>query len=330
MSKVSFVLPAYKRRFLKEAMDSILAQTYRDFELVVVDDDSPGNLYDAIRSYSWEPAFQMLPDGGRQWHVDGISVRYYRNGENIGGKDLVAAWGHALAFASGEWCVLASDDDVYLPEYLSEMVSLSEKYPHADLFHARVACIDSSGIWQTVADERVEFESQIQMVYRRGVERDLQCAPDFFFRRSALEKMGGFVPFRLGWYSDDATWMTLAANGVGCSSEVLFLVRMSGENISSRTDNALEKVLAAEQYKKWLATFIPTLVPRSQEECVLLRLIREKIVRCVDMVSLKRIRTLPFPVWYRVLRQMDISRQLRHHAWSIRYGFIRKMWILLH
>jgi len=44
MPKVSFILPAYKRRFLHEAIASILVQTYRDFELVVVDDCMKGVL----------------------------------------------------------------------------------------------------------------------------------------------------------------------------------------------------------------------------------------------------------------------------------------------
>ena len=43
MPKVSFILPAYKRRFLKGAIASILAQTYRDFEIVAVDDGSTGD-----------------------------------------------------------------------------------------------------------------------------------------------------------------------------------------------------------------------------------------------------------------------------------------------
>ena len=102
MSKVSFIMPAYKRKFLKEAINSILAQTCREFEVVIVDDKSPEGLYDVIREYSREPSFKLLPDGGKKWSVDGIPVRYYQNEENIGGRDLVAAWHHAMEYATGE------------------------------------------------------------------------------------------------------------------------------------------------------------------------------------------------------------------------------------
>ena len=42
--KYSFVLPAYKSQFLKESIDSILAQSYKDFELIIVDDASPDDI----------------------------------------------------------------------------------------------------------------------------------------------------------------------------------------------------------------------------------------------------------------------------------------------
>ena len=95
MPKVSFVLPAYKRRFLHEAIASILSQSYTDFELIVVDDASPENLQEVVDEF----------------HDDRLA--YHRNERNIGGKDLVAAWNQAMEYAIGQWCVLASDDDVY-------------------------------------------------------------------------------------------------------------------------------------------------------------------------------------------------------------------------
>ena len=326
MPKVSFILPAYKRRFLKEAIDSIFAQTCWDFELVVVDDKSPEDLYEVIKEYPWERDFTILPDGGRKWVVNSISVRYYRNKENIGGKDLVAAWNHAMEYATGEWCVLASDDDVYLPGFLSEMVRLSAKYPQTDLFHARSACIDSEGEWQSVSGERIEFESQVQMVYRRAIEGIPQFAPDFFFRRSALAKIGGFISFPSAWYSDDATWMALAKKGVGCSSEVLFLFRMSGDNISSRSDNAEIKIAAGKQYKKWLSSFVPTLKSSSAEDDFLLSMISIGSVHGkVNRHGLALIRRLPFFHWLRLIRQMDIPPSLRREGLYMRYGLIREL-----
>ena len=61
MPKVSFIMPAYKARFLKEAIASIIAQTFVDWELVVVDDCSPDNLEQIVSKFK---------DG---------RIRYFRN-----------------------------------------------------------------------------------------------------------------------------------------------------------------------------------------------------------------------------------------------------------
>lgn len=85
----SFIMPCYKRQFLGKAIESILAQTYDDFELVVVNDASPENLYEVVDSVS-DPR-----------------LRYEDNITNLDGCDLVACWNFNLS-NRGEWS-LASD-----------------------------------------------------------------------------------------------------------------------------------------------------------------------------------------------------------------------------
>ena len=92
--KYSFVLPAYKAAFLREAIDSILAQSYPDFELIIVNDKSPEDLASIVDSYHDE------------------RIQYYVNAQNIGGHDLVAQWNHCITYATGKYLILASDDDL--------------------------------------------------------------------------------------------------------------------------------------------------------------------------------------------------------------------------
>ena len=268
MAKVSFILPAYKRRFLKEAIASILAQTYRDFELVVVDDCSPENLKEVVDEFRDE------------------RLTYHRNEQNIGGKDLVAAWNRAMDFATGEWCVLASDDDVYLPRFLETLMGLREKYPQCDLFHARTALIDGDGNWTKIAATRGEFESQVQFTYMRAVLRAEQRMPDFMFRKSAWQALGGFVQIPLAWYSDDATWMALAKKGCVNSSEIVFCFRNSGINLSSQDDRtALAKIEGGEKFRLWFAAFAKGLQAKNQEEEILLRTLVEQTNRQIDSLE---------------------------------------------
>ena len=49
--KFSITIPAYKRKYLKEAIDSCLSQTFKDFELIIVNDASPEDLDSIVNSY---------------------------------------------------------------------------------------------------------------------------------------------------------------------------------------------------------------------------------------------------------------------------------------
>ena len=239
--RYSFILPAYRRRHLAAAIESILAQTFKEFELVIVDDASPENLEEVVSRYSDARIF------------------YYRHETNIGLKDLVKAWNAALEFAGGEYGILASDDDVYAPGFLEEIERLRAEYPALDLYHTRIAFIGDDGTAPCgYSQMRARFESPARFIYNRAALRLLQRAPEFVFKISSLRRMGGFVWMPRAWYSDDATWFTLAkmGGGVACSEKALLSWRSWGENITCRFDDADEKVIAARRFHQWLDVFL--------------------------------------------------------------------------
>ena len=125
--KYSFVLPAYKAKYLKESIDSIINQTYTDFELIIVNDASPEDVDSIVNSYQDD------------------RIQYYRNEKNIGGTDLVAQWNYSISYAKGEYLILASDDDIYSLEYLEKMDTLVRRYPETNVFRCRVKRFDNSG-----------------------------------------------------------------------------------------------------------------------------------------------------------------------------------------
>ncbi len=308
MSKVSFILPVYKRRFLKEAIDSILAQTCRDFELVVVDDKSPEGVYEVIKEYAWEKDFEALPDGGRMWSIDGIPVRYYQNAENIGGKDLVDAWNHAVEYATGEWCVLASDDDVYDARYLEEMVLLAQKYPSVDVIHCRIAAIDEKGKIKWLGPPRAEYETALEMMYHCGILRYAQRIPDMMFRLAALEKIGGYVWSPKAWFSDHETAIQLSfPNGAACSRNLLFFWRESSSNISMTFTDADVKIHAHELHRKWMQEKVLTLSGTNEYENYLIDCIDKGYNLTIDNLTRWVLERTPFSVWVRTLLRGDFK-----------------------
>ena len=241
MKKYSFVLPAYNAHFFKEAIDSILAQTYTDFELIIVNDASPEDLDSIVKSY------------------DDPRIRYYVNEQNIGGKDLVAQWNHCLEYAIGEYIILASDDDVYFPQYLEKMDALVRKYPDVNVFRPRVQRIDANGNIVHIEGFIQEYTSLLEFSYYRFCEYIRSGIPFYIIKKETLLANGGFVSYPLAWYADDAIVAIMAQNGMVSSSEILFSFRVSGESISTKENDALtlkNKIKASNQYYDWFTTFI--------------------------------------------------------------------------
>ena len=121
---ISVGLPAYKTEFLERSIESILNQTYSDFELIIVDDHSPEDVKGIVNQFNDD------------------RIRYFRNEKNLGMPYLTDNWNECLKYANGEYFVLFSDDDIYEPDFLEELMLLATKYPNTELFHCRVAVIN--------------------------------------------------------------------------------------------------------------------------------------------------------------------------------------------
>lgn len=161
---VSFILPAYKGQHLAEAIESIMNQSFTDFELVIVNDCSPDNIDGIVARFQDE------------------RIRYYKNNENIGGDSLVKQWNLCLSFAKGEWTILASDDDIYHPDYLQEMIHLSEKWPQNDVFHCNILIIDDYNNVTDVSPQISEHETCLQNLYYRLTNSRVEALQDYFIR----------------------------------------------------------------------------------------------------------------------------------------------------
>lgn len=234
MRTISFIMPAWKSRFLREAVASIVAQTSPDWELVVVDDCSPEPLQEIVASF------------------DDPRIRYVRNERNLGAENLVRQWNHSITFATGDFIVLAADDDIYKPTFCETCLRLAEKYPQVDLIHASVEQIDEEG--RVIGGDSIlpEFTNKYAYLNWWVTGRLFTCVGNFAFRKSALLGMGGFIDSPCGFSSDIETPIVLSKNGVANTSEMLFCFRISGQHLSSDPSRFKEKLEAISQRTEWL------------------------------------------------------------------------------
>lgn len=219
----SFVLPAYKSRYLKIAIDSILSQTYTNFELIIVNDASPEDIDSVVGAYN------------------DTRIRYYKNAANLGGINLVQHWNSCLTYASGDYVILASDDDEYDLRFLSVMNELIQNYPTVNVFRPRVCYINGIGDRIGVEGYIKEHVTMIEFIHAWSHGWIGSGIPFYVFNRHALMAIGGFVDYPLAWFSDDATVIKMASSGVVSSSEILFSFRMSGISITTKK-NSIESL----------------------------------------------------------------------------------------
>lgn len=236
--KFSVTIPAYKQTYLKECIDSILIQTYKDFEIVIVNDASPEDLDSVVLSYNDE------------------RIRYYVNEINCGALNVVDNWNKCLHYAKGDYVICMGDDDKLCPNCLEEYAKLIEKYPGIGLLHGWTEIIGEDSEPYQLTSHRCEFESEYSLAWHRWNSYSQQFIGDFCFEREWLVKKGGFYKFPLAWGSDSVSALIGASkNGVANTQVVVFQYRCSRQTISN-TGNIEQKMDALIKGKNWYRAFV--------------------------------------------------------------------------
>lgn len=235
--KFSITIPAYKTSYLKECIESILAQTYTDFELIIVNDASPEDLTSIVHSF------------------DDSRIRYYINEKNCGAINVVDNWNKCLSYATGDYIICMGDDDKLLPTCLEEYKKLIELHPNLGVYHAWTQIIDEKSNIIRMQEKRPEIESVYSMMWGRWSGR-IQFIGDFLFDRKILLRNGGFYKLPLAWASDDITAYTAAQDtGIANMQVPGFQYRVNSLTISNN-GNAKIKLLAINQEGEWYKHFL--------------------------------------------------------------------------
>lgn len=216
--RFSILLPTYKRAFLSQCIESVLAQTYAHWELLIVNDASPEDIEEVVSHYS------------------DSRIRYYQNATNFGAKRLVEQWNYCLSLASGDYVICMGDDDLLLPNCLSTYAELIERHPDIPLLHGLTQIIDENGEVVRILDKRPEQESAMSLLYHRHFFYRPQYIGDFCFSREALIAQGGFYNLPYAWSSDDISALTAAQKqGLINTQEVVFAYRDNTHSITRQT-----------------------------------------------------------------------------------------------
>lgn len=232
----SITIPAFKTAFLKEAIASVVAQTYGNWELVVLDDASPEDIKAVVGNF-----------------VD-KRIRYYCNETNTGAQNVVDNWNKCLELCRGEYVICMGDDDMLLPCALEEYVKLQQKHPGLNVYHALTDVINERGEVVGHQRKRPEYQTAEELVLHRW-QGNIQFIGDFCYSLKHLKNRGGYYKLPLAWASDDVTAVRAAEEGGIANTQVpCFLYRENGLSITSGKNNGA-KLDAKAREKQWFTAF---------------------------------------------------------------------------
>ena len=264
--KFSVTVPAYKAQFLAECIDSILAQTYKNFELIIVNDASPQDLDSIVSKY------------------DDPRIRYYKNKVGFGAEHVVGNWNKCLEYATGDYIICMGDDDKLLPNCLEEYVKLIEKYPQVDFFHAWTEIINDKSEVYDIQAPRPEWESVYSMIYFLWKGRT-QYIGDCLFKTARLRECGGFYDLPFAWSSDHiSAYMVAKRNGAVNMQRPGFQYRVNQGNITNNIDNSEYKVRALMDTKKWYRDFFAE-KPETELDNLLLSFLKDNMDHTIDRLA---------------------------------------------
>jgi len=220
MPRVSVIIPSYNcARYLRRAIDSASEQTYKDYEIVLVDDGSTDDTKDVVMQYGQK-----------------VTYLYQQN------QGLSAARNQGISKASGELLAYLDADDMWYPEKLERQVAFLDAHPECGIVHSEMSIINEQ-------DEvlHVRFYEETQRSVPQGYcmqQLLMRChiqPVTVVERRNLFDLVGGFDK-RLLVAQDYLHWIMIAAEGqaVGYLAEPLGKYRWRAGSLIGNQPRLLE------------------------------------------------------------------------------------------
>lgn len=209
MPKVSVIIPNFNNaHYVVSAIQSVLNQSYQDFEIIVVDDGSTDNSRETIAQF-------------------GTKVRYLWQAN----QGLAGARNTGIRAAQGELIGLLDADDLWLPTYLATMLDLCQESPQSAVYYCAAQCIDSNGVKlpRVLGVPAASSEPIYQTLVRANF-----LIPSTIVMRRGVVMAAGLFDQQLRSCEDWDLWLRIGTNARFTGiSEPLVLYRLHNSSLSA-------------------------------------------------------------------------------------------------
>jgi len=224
---VSVLMPVYNAgNFLADALESILNQTYGDFELIIVDDGSTDSTAEILSEFQNKDK----------------RIRVFRNRSNLG---IVQTLNKGISHCSGKYIARMDADDISKHDRFEKQIHYMERNPEVSVLGASVSYIDAEG-------------TLLNVIRQCKLDRSLLSAnpllhPSVVMRKKILDETGARYEEKYRYAEDYYLWLLLSRIGrIHAISDVVLYYRLSSH--ATRVKN-LKGVIWATLIVKWDAVF---------------------------------------------------------------------------
>lgn len=288
MPKVTVLMPVYntKEEYLRETMDSILGQTFTDFEFLIINDASTDKrVREVVLSY------------------DDARIVYVENEKNLG---ISESSNKGISLAKGEYIARQDHDDISLPTRLEKEVRYLDEHPDVGV----CSCWFEMFPKKKITKYPYKNNDIKEMLFLSG---DPICHPASMIRKSVLTENNVWYKDEYRYAEDYALWVDLAdKTNFYNLPEILFKYRWSGEN-ASVTSGDVQRNNAFNIRLNGLKTLLGEM--SEEEEAVCIKVYRKKKITTSELLIVGKMlqRTLKYVdmLWKKNVWQAFYKKALR-------------------
>lgn len=170
MPNVSVIIPTYNRSFIiRQSVDSVLQQTYKDYELIVVDDGSTDNTCEILKPYGDKIHYEFKENGG-----------------------ISSARNRGLEIAQGEYIAFLDSDDFWRPEKLQRQIECFNSHPEYGLVATRCLTNTVDRNFNTISIDKRRRPGKSGWIYKDLFYRNFIRTSSVVIKHECFHKVGAF------------------------------------------------------------------------------------------------------------------------------------------
>jgi glycosyltransferase involved in cell wall biosynthesis len=237
-SFISVIVPTYNRAdLISETIESILNQTYKNFELIIVDDGSTDNTEEVIRKFK------------------DSRIKYIKT-DNWGGPARPRNIG--IKKAKGEYIAFCDDDDIWLPEKLEKQIRVFQISNETAMLYTRFKTIEGDVISNKIFPENGKYKSG--NIFKSIYLRNLIACSGVIVKRSVLDQVGLFnTDPNLIAIEDADLWLRISLKYIiKCTDDLpLLIYRIQSQSISQGfIQRTKRSIILRKRYKKYAGNYL--------------------------------------------------------------------------